>query len=48
MGRWLAGRQFAVTDPDQVWCDDVTYIRTGKRRAYLAVVLVLFVRKLPG
>ena len=32
-------RQFAVTEPNQVWCGDVTYIWTGKRWAYLAVVL---------
>lgn len=38
-------RQFAVTKPDQVWCGDVTYIWTGKRWAYLAVVLDLFARK---
>lgn len=42
------GRQFAVTEPDQVWCGDVTYIWTGKRWAYLAVVLDLFVRKPVG
>ena len=35
-------RQFAVTEPNQVWCGDVTYIWTGKRWAYLAVVLDLF------
>ncbi|SQB68534.1 putative integrase [Escherichia coli] len=40
-------RQFAVTEPNQVWCGDVTYIWTGKRWAYLAVVLDLFARK-PG
>ncbi|MEQ5091815.1 IS3 family transposase [Providencia rettgeri] len=38
-------RQFAVTEPNQVWCGDVTYIWTGKRWAYLAVVLDLFARK---
>lgn len=24
-------RQFAVTEPNQVWCGDVTYIWAGKR-----------------
>ena len=38
-------RQFAVTEPNQTWCGDVTYIWTGKRWAYLAVVLDLFSRK---
>jgi putative transposase len=38
-------RQFAVTEPNQVWCGDVTYIWTGKRWAYLAVILDLFSRK---
>ncbi|MDM4946898.1 IS3 family transposase [Escherichia coli] len=41
-------RQFAVTGPNQVWCGDVTYIWTGKRWAYLAVVLYLFARKPVG
>ncbi len=41
-------RQFAVTEPNQVWCGDVTYIWAGKRWAYLAVVLDLFARKPVG
>lgn len=41
-------RQFAVTEPNQVWCGDVTYIWTGRRWAYLAVVLDLFARKPAG
>ncbi|WP_113639950.1 IS3-like element IS911 family transposase [Escherichia albertii] len=41
-------RQFAVTEPNQVWCGDVTYIWTGKSWAYLAVVLDLFARKPVG
>lgn len=41
-------RQFAVTEPNQVWCGDVTYIWTGKRWAYLAVVLDLLARKSVG
>lgn len=44
----LLDRQFAVTAPNQVWCGDVTYIWTGKRWAYLAVVLDLFARKSVG
>ncbi len=31
-----------------MWCGDVTYIWTGKRWAYLAVVLDLFARKPVG
>jgi putative transposase len=38
-------RQFAVTEPNQAWCGDVTYIWKGKRWAYLAVVLDLFCHK---
>lgn len=41
----LLERQFAVTEPNQVWCGDVTYIWSGKRWVYLAVVLDLFARK---
>ncbi len=41
----LLARQFAVTKPNQVWCGDVTYIWTGNRWAYLAVVMDLFARK---
>ena len=41
-------RQFKVGAPNQVWCGDVTYIWTGKRWAYLAVVMDLFARKVVG
>lgn len=41
-------RQFSVTEPNQVWCGDVTYIGKGQRWAYLAVVLDLFARKPVG
>ena len=41
-------RQFTVTEPNQAWCGDVTYIWTDKHWAYLAVVLDLFSRKLIG
>jgi len=38
-------RQFDVTEPNKVWCGDVTYIWTGRRWGYLAVVLDLYARK---
>ncbi|SFO06925.1 putative transposase [Xenorhabdus japonica] len=34
-------QQFAVTEPNQVWCGDVTFIWTGKLWTYLAVVIDL-------
>ncbi len=42
------GRQFAVTEPNQVWVGDVTYIWSGNRWIYLAVVMDLFARKPVG
>ena len=39
-------REFSPTQPNQVWCGDVTYIWTGRRWSYLAVVLDLYARKL--
>ena len=44
----LLARQFDVVEPDKVWCGDVTYIWTGNRWAYLAVVIDLFARKVIG
>lgn len=41
----LLDRQFAVSAPNQVWCGDVSFVWTGKRWAYLAVVIDLFARK---
>jgi len=41
-------RQFAVVEPNVYWCGDVTYIWTGSRWSYLAVVLDLFGRKVIG
>jgi putative transposase len=41
-------RQFAVVEPNTFWCGDVTYIWTGSRWSYLAVVLDLFGRKIIG
>lgn len=44
----LLQRQFAVIKPNTYWCGDVTYIWTGKRWTYLAVVIDLFSRKVIG
>ncbi|OES24278.1 DDE domain protein [Alteromonas macleodii] len=44
----LLARQFKATAPNQVWCGDITYIWTGRRWAYLAVVLDLYARKPVG
>jgi len=41
-------RQFKVDVPNRVWCGDVTYIWTGRRWAYLAVIIDLFARKPVG
>lgn len=41
-------RQFDVDAPNKNWTGDITYIWTGKRWAYLAVVLDLFARKPVG
>ncbi len=38
-------REFDVIEPNKIWCGDVTYIWVGKRWAYLAIVMDLFVRK---
>jgi len=38
-------REFNVEKPNEVWCGDVTYIWSGKRWSYLAIVLDLFSRK---
>tara|TARA_R110002073_G_C9389834_1_gene573670 strand:+ start:456 stop:1253 length:798 start_codon:yes stop_codon:yes gene_type:complete len=44
----LLKRNFTAESPNQVWCGDVTYLWTGKRWAYLAVVLDLFSRQVVG
>lgn len=41
-------REFTPDTPNQVWCGDVTYIWSGQRWAYLAVVFDLYARKPVG
>lgn len=41
-------REFEVTEPNQIWVTDFTYIRTHEGWLYLAVVLDLFNRQVIG
>ena len=41
-------RQFEVQQPNKVWCGDMTYIWTGRKWAYLAVVMDLYERRVVG
>ena len=41
-------RQFDVDAPNTVWTGDITYVWTGRRWAYLALVLDLFARRPVG
>ena len=41
-------RQVLVNNPDTFWFGDVTYVLTGNRWAYLAVVMDLYARKIIG
>jgi putative transposase len=44
----VLARDFSSHAPDRKWVSDITYIRVGRRWAYLAVVLDLFSRKVVG
>ena len=41
-------REFAVEQPDKVWCGDITYLWADGRWCYLAVVMDLFARRVVG
>jgi len=41
-------RDFNPSGPNQIWCGDVTYIWTGTKWLYLAVVLDLYARRVVG
>lgn len=41
-------REFEPDRPNQVWCGDITYIWTGQKWSYLAVVLDLYARRVVG
>jgi len=44
----VLNRDFSPGAPNQTWCGDVTYVWTGKKWAYLAVVIDLYARKVIG
>ena len=44
----LIGRDFNATEIDQRWCGDLTEVPTGEGKLYLATVLDLASRRLPG
>ena len=44
----LLKRQFNVEATNQVWCGDVTYVWSGTKWLYLAVVMDLYARKIVG
>ena len=44
----LLKRQFNVEGINQVWCGDVTYVWSGTKWLYLAVVMDLYARKIVG
>jgi putative transposase len=44
----LVERDFNPTAPDQLWCADITYLRTWEGSLYLAGVLDCFSRRLVG
>ena len=41
-------REFTLSDPNTVWCGDLTYIWTGTSWSYLAVVIDLYARRIVG
>ncbi len=41
-------REFTLSSPNQVWCEDIAYIWTWKGWSYQAVVLDLYARRVVG
>ena len=44
----VLSRAFDTRSPNQVWCGDITYIWTGQKWSYLAVVMDLCKRRVVG
>ena len=41
-------REFDVTEPNKIWCGDITYIWADRQWVYLAVVIDLYSRRVVG
>jgi putative transposase len=41
-------QDIVVNRPNQVWCADITYVRLRRQFVYLAIILDVFTRRLPG
>ena len=44
----LLGQRFTAARPDEVWTADITYVRTGEGRLYVAAIKDLFAGELVG
>jgi transposase InsO family protein len=44
----ILGREFTAAAPNLTWLSDITYIPTGQRWLYLAIVLDLYARRVVG
>ncbi len=44
----LLAQNFTINQPNQCWVADITYIRTNQGWLYLAIVMVLFSRRIVG
>jgi putative transposase len=44
----ILSRAFNVSQPNHFWCGDITYIWSGSRWIYLAVVMDLYARRVVG
>jgi len=44
----LVKRHFKATEPNELWCGDLTYVHTGEGFLYLATVIDVFSRRVIG
>ena len=44
----ILNREFDVDGPNHIWCGDISYIWTGNKWSYLAVIIDLFARRVVG